>query len=1116
MKQVFQTQDSTRWNRFKWTVRVLGVFLLVSITSILISLFFADWKNSPTQVLNEKRIQNVNYDTKKKKISDKELKSFVKHLEKVRKQNNKDLYIFNKKLPETLKDYYPVRAGFYVNWNADSYFSLKKNASKINMVLPEWLFQTTSTGEIRTEIDQRALNTMRKNKLAIIPMLSNNFSEKFHGDSTLASLKNKKTRAHIIEQIKTILKKNHFQGINIDLECLPKGSASLITNFSKELHEALQPEGLLTTIDINPYDANYDLPALDKYYDFIFVMAYDEHYINGEPGCITSLNFIEQSLDNAMSVVPSHKFILCLAAYGYKWKKGENGHDVTYDEFLSLALENNAPIQYDDNHSDIYINYTDDENTEWEAHCCDATSIYNAMRTAYDYDAAGVALWYLGGEDSRIWSFYNKHISMQHLKKNPFNYRELEDLHSMYSVNFYGKGEVLDFMSKPQNGFAKISIDTNSQIIAHEEYERLPVSYLIKRYKTKSKKYIAITFDDGPDPSYTPDLLDVLKEKNVKATFFVIGVNAERNIPLLKRIYDEGHEVGNHTFTHPRLEYSTDARERIELRSTQLLIESVLGRTTLLFRPPYNINPDPETYSEIKPLAIANDEGFLTIASSIDPNDWQVGVTVDSIMNRLDRQQGRGNILLLHDSGGERSATVKALPQIIDYYRSKGYEFVTISELIGKKRDDLMPKIKGYEIVEEKVNYAFLILAFIMENFLQGFFFVAILLGVLRLLSLLFFAVKKQIEFKRKPIKKDPMFNPKVTVIVPAYNEELNAVRTIDNLLKSDYLNLNILFVDDGSKDNTYSIVNAAFENNPKVKVMTKPNGGKASALNFGIQQAECDILVCIDADTVLLPDAISQMIPYFQDEEVGAVAGNVRVGNTVNMLTNWQKIEYTTSQNFDRVAFDAVNAILVVPGAIGAFRKEAIDEVGGFTLDTLAEDCDLTVRILREGYKVKTCNKAISLTEAPESVKMFIKQRFRWTFGMMQCFWKHRDLLFNTRQANIGWILLPNLLIFGFIIPLFGPIVDIFLIKGFFSDNGWIYILFYMLYFVVDLILSYIAYRFDNQKFGFKLAFKLFIQRFVYRQILFVVLMKSYQKAIKGELAHWGVLKRTGNMKMD
>jgi cellulose synthase/poly-beta-1,6-N-acetylglucosamine synthase-like glycosyltransferase len=295
--------------------------------------------------------------------------------------------------------------------------------------------------------------------------------------------------------------------------------------------------------------------------------------------------------------------------------------------------------------------------------------------------------------------------------------------------------------------------------------------------------------------------------------------------------------------------------------------------------------------------------------------------------------------------------------------------------------------------------------------------------------------------------------------------------------------------------------------------VLTKTNGGKAAALNFGIEYALGEILVCIDADTILPADAISKMIPFFEDSRVGSVAGNVRVGNTVNMLTHWQSIEYTTSQNFDRRAYDAVNAILVVPGAIGAFRKSAMSEIEGFTTDTLAEDCDLTLRMLRAGYKIRTCNEALALTEAPETLNMFMKQRSRWTFGMMQSFWKHRDLLFSFRKPNIGLMALPNLLIFNFLIPILSPLVDILFIAGLFTHDAEQYIFFYLLYYFIDCLIASLAYHYDHQKFTLRKALYLFVQRFVYRQLLFVVLFKAYIKAIKGELVSWGVLKRTGNV---
>ncbi len=1115
MQQIFQSSNSSRWKKFKWAFQIFIVFLLIGALSILISLLHNQKYDAKDLVFNELQIQNINSDTLKEDVSDSELIAYEKHLKQVRNTKKKNFYKSPSTNPGPAQAYLPVRAGFYVNWDNNSFYSLQSNIGKLNMVLPEWMFQKDAQGNIDLQIDEKALNILRKNNIAIIPMLSNNYDDSWNGDSSLLLLKNDYYVTKLITGIKDNLDKYHFQGINIDMESLPVAAYPYLIDFSKKLYQVLHPSGYLITIDVNPFDKNINFKQIAQFYDFIFLMAYDEHYPESEPGCISSVEYIEKSLEKAMKIVPSEKFILCIAGYGYDWKPGKEGTDISYEDFISLANEYKTPVLFREDYSDLYIEYNNEKNDPCEAHCNDAASIYNAIRTSEDYETAGVALWYLGCEDYRIWSFYNKCLSIDSLTKNPFEYKQLEHIKSMYSVNFDGKGEILDVITEPEPGSVTLTIDTAGQMISKEEYQQLPSAYLIKRFGEASDKSIAITFDDGPDEDFTPQILDILKEKKVPATFFVTGLNIEQNIPLIRRMYNEGHEIGNHTFTHPNLEISSDDRERIELRSTRLLLESILGHTTLLFRPPYNTDSEPRTIFQIRPLAIAEQEGYLTVASSIDPNDWQEGVIADTIISRAIAQQHEGNIMLLHDAGGERSQTIIALPHIIDYYRQQGYHFVSISDIMGKTRDQVMPIVKGKMRYTETVDNLFFILTFLWEHFLHGFFVVAILLGIFRMISLLVLAILQRKKSKKEKINHNPEFLPKVSIIVPGYNEELSAARTIENLLKSNYPDFNIFFIDDGSKDHTFENVNKAFGNHPKVSVFTKPNGGKASALNFGISKATGEILVCIDADTLLLPDAISKMIPFFIDTKVGAVAGNVRVGNTVNLLTNWQKLEYTTSQNFDRRAFDYVNAILVVPGAIGAFRKKAIDEIDGFTTDTLAEDCDLTVRLLRAGYTIRTCNEAISLTEAPETLKMFMKQRFRWSFGMMQSFWKHRDLLFSKLKPNMGWILLPNLLIFGFIIPVFSPIVDILFVAGLFTRHALFYLLFYVAFFLVDWIVSIMAYRFDAQKFTINNALMLFIQRFVYRQILFVVLLKAYLKAIKGELANWGVLKRTGNVKI-
>jgi cellulose synthase/poly-beta-1,6-N-acetylglucosamine synthase-like glycosyltransferase len=351
----------------------------------------------------------------------------------------------------------------------------------------------------------------------------------------------------------------------------------------------------------------------------------------------------------------------------------------------------------------------------------------------------------------------------------------------------------------------------------------------------------------------------------------------------------------------------------------------------------------------------------------------------------------------------------------------------------------------------------------------------------------------------------------------------VNVVSSLNNLLKCTYPNFEIIFVDDGSKDDTYKVVKEAFDNEPKIKIFTKINGGKASALHFGIEHCGSDYLVCIDADTKLLPDAVSMLMQNFNNENVGAVAGVVKVGNEINILTKWQSIEYTSSQNFDRKGFGYLNAITVIPGAIGAFSRKSLNDAGGFATDTLAEDCDLTIRILRAGDIVAIESRAIALTEAPETVKQFMRQRFRWSFGVMQTFWKNKDALFNNKYKSLAWVALPDMLLFKYIIPFFSPIADFLMLFTIIigiidpTDQSNIQSLqkmgnYYLIFLIVDALIALIAFAFEKEK-PWKLIW-LIPQRLIYRWLMLIVLFRSFRRALKGELQHWGVLKRTGNVK--
>lgn len=1114
VKPVFYSTNTSRWNRFLWLIKIVSVLLLIGISSILISLFHKQAFKLPTLREHLALTQEDDQKFATADIKAKETAHFLKLAREARMREGHDFYKKDKIIPGEARKYEPVRAGFYVNWDIQSKFSLKQNASKLNMVLPEWLFVQDTSDEVATDIDPEALEIMQRNHLAVVPMVSNYFNNTFNGGNVHRIITSPARRAKFINSLITVLNKYHFNGVNIDFEDLKQEKTDeYLIAFQKELYTALHSGGFLVTQDIAPFNEDYNVSELAKYNDFLFLMGYDQYNATSEPGPVAAQYWVEAALDELCQKVPSDKVVLCIAAHGYDWQQGRQGADVTYQEAITTALESEGKVTFDNQTYNLSYTYYDENDKLHHVYFVDAATDFNAMRTAADFETSGVALWYLGSEDRRLWEFYHHDLSQKALSVKPFSKNILTNTPTSDNVDYVGAGEILNIITEPHPGKIEIQVDEKDMLISEEDYQVLPSGYVIdKTGETPGK--IVLTFDDGPDERYTPRILDILNKYKVPAVFFVTGINAEHNLPLVQRIYREGHEIGNHTFLHPNLEVASDDRLKLELRSTGYIIESITGHATMLFRPPYNTDAEPTNPVQLRPIFTAKNEGYLTIGSSIDPNDWQEGVSSDTVVARAIKQQGLGNILLMHDAGGNREATLKALPQILEYYKSHGYRFVSLSNLMNKKRDEIMPVANGiFNRYLQSADATVFTAGYYFNRVISAIFFLAMILSIFKILSLAVLAIRQ----KRKSAKQHPVLtasvNHKVSIIVPGYNEEITAPKTVENLLRIDYPDFEIVFVDDGSKDNTFKNIAELYGTHPKVKVFTKPNGGKASALNYGIGFATGDILVCIDADTVLKPDAVSRMVPYFSDPLVAAVAGNVKVGNRKNLLTRWQSIEYITSQNFDRRAFDQLNAIMVVPGAIGAFRRDAVQKAGMFTTDTLAEDCDLTLRLLRAGYKIRTCNEAYAYTEVPETLKMLVKQRFRWTFGIMQAFWKHHDKMFVRTTPNLGWVVLPNILLFQLILPVLSPIVDLTLLISLFLPKGGILLALYFGYYFLDLMISAMAFRSDGEKLTVRGAFNLFLQRILYRQVLWFVLVKAYLRAIKGELASWGFLKRTGNV---
>lgn len=992
----------------------------------------------------------------------------------------------------------PLVVGFYVNWDRASMVSLRLNARHLTHLAPEWLVLKNAAGDLEDTSDNTVIEIARQANLPVLAMLTN-YREGWQGGDLHRLLGSKKARENLVDNIYGNIVEHRFAGVMLDLEQARPGDKAKLVEFVAEVRARLKPEGLMVAQSVPCDDEAYDLRRLAGLNDFIVPMVYDEHYQSGTPGPVASQEWFEKQLDRLAEQAPPEKMVAGIGNYGYDWVIGSRGGtEVSFNDVMAAGVANRAKIIWDDDTDNPVLRYTH-KGEQHEVWYLDAVTGLNHTLEVADRGFRGVGVWRLGGEDPELW----KVLADGQWPKRGFDISGLLKMSVQQSVNQYGEGEIIRIAETPREGRRRVWQDEDSSF--SEEYETLPTYFVVESYGHTPGKQLAITFDDGPDERFTPEMLDVLKAKNVKATFFVVGVNAEAQPNVLRRIYAEGHEIGNHSYSHPNIALTSLERTRLELDATQRIIEHAIGRSTILFRPPYNADSEPQTPDEIEPVRRAQEMGYITVGERIDPQDWRKGATADGILAEVIDEKDNGSIILLHDAGGDRQATVEALPRIIDHFRRAGYQFVTVGQLMGKTRDQTMPlpaqREQGWALIEgQALDFKGLV------QWLLGLVFVsAIVLTALR--SAIFAVMAVWQKFRAGARVFDSAFQPPVSVVLAAYNEEKVIRRTVESVLHSAYSNLEVLVVDDGSKDATLAVLRGAFQDDPRVRILSQENAGKSAALNRAIAAASHEVLVAVDADTLFRTDTIAKLVRHFVDEKVGAVSGNAKVGNKHNWLTRFQSIEYIYGFNLDRRALDLVNAITVVPGAVGAWRKSLVEKLGGFGHDTLAEDTDLTLAIRRSGYEIRYEEEAIAFTEAPEDIRSLVKQRFRWAFGTLQAVWKHRDATFNPSDGTLGFIALPSIWLFQVVLAGIAPFADIAMVATLFAGNWPVVLGYYLAFFCVELMSGLLAYWLEGERPTDLLL--LFPQRLFYRQLMHFVLLRSLLYVAQGRLVGWGKLER-------
>ncbi|MGB8601908.1 MAG: glycosyltransferase [Rhizomicrobium sp.] len=1019
----------------------------------------------------------------------------------------------------------PLVIGFYASWDDTSFQSLKRSLKTLDWVVPSWSTISGPKMAFKSNIDAKSLKLIRKERptLPILPMLQNAYRGQWDGKGLQKAMADPDYRADLIRQVVTFLSDNKLQGVTVDFEDVPDAAHADLGKFLSEMSAAFQPHGWIV-VQAAPFD-DETWPYADyaKRIDYTLLMAYDQHEDSSGAGPIAGQSWFEGILDKRMAQLsPSHT-IIAVGNYAYDWHEGAVD-SLTFNDVAIAARDSHARIVFDADSNNPHFSYIENGKIRHNVWFMDGVTAFNQIHAADVFRPAGYALWRLGSEDPTVWSVLDHRYgatapaSLQHIPTN-------ED------VDFEGYGEILRVEDDPSPGSRVLDIDKHTGDIVDEVYTALPTNYVIRRVGLIPHK-VALTFDDGPDPAYTPAILDILKQKHVPATFFLIGANIEAHPGLVQRILAEGHEAGNHTFTHPNLAETSTEAVKLELNATQRIFEALTGHSMHLFRPPYLGDAEPASEEEIIPVRVAQNLGYIIVGVHVDPLDWQVP-TVDQMQKRIEaaitdpNPEVRGNIIMMHDSGGDRSQTVRILPGLIDKMRARGYEFVPVSELAGLTREQAMPAIAPSFVLT--LDRIFFIAISWIGNILYYCFFTAIFLGVGRLLVLCGLSL---INLRRARKSEDALpteCHIPVSVIVPAYNEEKVIASTITGILNSDYQDLQVIVVDDGSQDKTAEIVRTQFGSDPRVTLYEIPNGGKAHALNAGLSYATGEIVVALDADTEFRRDTIPRLVRWFSDPTIGAVAGNAKVGNRINMITRWQALEYIVSQNMERRALAALDTFTVIPGAVGAWRRSVVAELGGFPSNTLAEDQDLTIAMQEAGYRVHFDATAVAWTEAPATVRGLARQRFRWAYGTLQCLWKYRHITFNPRYKALGMVALPQVWLFQILLTALAPVADLMLIfqlltqwvaymqHGAEFTNSSLYevAIYYVVFMVVDLLAAVIGFLMERKE-KWSLLWWLMLQRFGYRQIMYYVVVRSITTALRGVVVGWNKLERAGTVKAD
>jgi poly-beta-1,6 N-acetyl-D-glucosamine synthase len=714
-------------------------------------------------------------------------------------------------------------------------------------------------------------------------------------------------------------------------------------------------------------------------------------------------------------------------------------------------------------------------------------------------------IWILPGAAAPLWK--------GHLNQSPEYPRELLATGDLKNIPTLGRDTdfVFDRIALVQRSGDKVLLkdpfsDTVYREANAEEKDLIGNHpYVIDSYGHPADRQLMLTFDDGPDAHYTPEVLDLLSKEGVPATFFTVGRNIVKNPDVFSRIIREGHMVGNHTMYHSDFWAHDDVYNREAIIGTDRVMRATDNYATRLFRIP---SGDPE--NNTLALLQAQQLGFLHINMDMDTRDWDHPPGEPVPVPDLD---GKGHVVLVHDAGGDRTATINLLKTLIPRAKAQGYTFSTVQPLLPS---DFVPQ-RITPSVDDHLTLATYTSILVAPDILISWLFwfgigsLTVLTFLYVVLALISNGRQKRRHWDAIPEKDWPF----VSVVLPVYNEERLVEKTLAALQVSDYPRFEVVAVNDGSTDSTLAVLTEYARTWPQLRVLDQPNGGKSEASNNGIFHSQGEVVVTLDGDTLFERQTIRMFARHFcvdnGPKKLGAVAGHVKVGNRRSLITAWQSLEYLSGICVTRMAEGLMGAISIVPGACAAWRREALIQAGGYSTDTLAEDADLTLSLQRLGYSIVQENRAVAWTEAPMTVTGLAKQRLRWTYGNIQTIYKHRGMIFNARYGALGLLTLPYAVLSVIIPLLFMPMTIVVAVVNLSRGEWQAIAIFAVFVAATHMIISTVAVIMVREDPSHLLMVPIY--RLIYEPLRAYVIFGATLQALRGRVVGWYRPERTDSV---